>query len=147
MDVLMNILSRNLYHGIDQPSYHSVGANSVSPWTRPGCAAARRSARIAPIERPPTTIVVQRSSRAASAVSTDLYQSGHLLARRSASLPQWPASWQHRTVDPRADSPRAIDLSSSGVPPSPWTSRTPTRLPAQNRLRSTPPMRPPIVTL
>jgi hypothetical protein len=51
-----------------------------------------------PIDRPPATIVSQRSRSASCAASTLAYHSRQVERRSSSGVPQWPASWQQETV-------------------------------------------------
>src|SRR5450830_649420 len=98
------------------------------PLTRLPFSAASSIDNNAPIESPPTYTSSHSLLSASNAISTDLYQSRHVVALRSSMEAQWPAnSWQ-ATVTPR----RAITLPkcfiSEGVPVRPCTSNMPTLL-------------------
>src|SRR6185436_13281859 len=122
--------------GIDQPSSRNVGANRSRPCTPSGRLRARWMARMPPIDRPPARMVSQRPRRKSCAASTLAYHSCQVERRSSSGVPQWPASWQQKTVWPARARAWAMKRSSTGVPPRPWIRRTPTRPPGSNRLRS-----------
>lgn len=91
---------------------------------------------MAPIDSPPTMIVSQTASSFKSAASTLAYHCCQVVASRSSSVPQWPASWQQCTVKPPDAMPLAAMRNSSGVPPRPCARRKPVRLPGMVKLRS-----------